>query len=109
MSLIWDHRCRFRALRGESFGIHGVLLALFRENYSSWDALNSILAEIDCLCSLSAISFLSNGIMCRPELSPMDPDVEPFVYMEDARHPCVCMTGINFIPNDIKIGKDLKF
>lgn len=82
---------------------------LFRENYSSWDALNSILAEIDCLCSLSAISFLSNGIMCRPELSPMDPDVEPFVYMEDARHPCVCMTGINFIPNDIKIGKDLKF
>lgn len=76
----------------------------FRESYNSWDTLNSILAELDCLCSLSVVSFYSDGIMCRPNLLPLNDVKGPKINFEETRHPCVCMTGIDFIPNDIKIG-----
>jgi DNA mismatch repair ATPase MutS len=41
--------------------------------------------------------------MTRPILH--DPNErEPFMNIKDMRHPCVSMTGVNFIPNDIIIG-----
>ncbi len=37
--------------------------------HKTWDAYTSILAELDCLCALSLVSFtLADGIMCRPIL-----------------------------------------
>jgi DNA mismatch repair ATPase MutS len=41
--------------------------------------------------------------MTRPILYEPN-DREPFMKIQDMRHPCVSMTGVNFIPNDIYIG-----
>lgn len=40
--------------------------------------------------------------MCRPIIR------EDGVYFEvqEGRHPCLSMTGLNFVPNDIKMGGD---
>lgn len=80
----------------------------FNEFYTShrvWDALVSIICELDCLSSLSRLSFaLADGTMCRPELTSAGPDVTPFFDLRSGRHPCLTQLGFNFIPNDIMIG-----
>lgn len=77
----------------------------FHENYRIWDEFVSILAELDCMCSLSIVSFFAGGVMCRPKL--VKPTVSaPFIHLKDARHPCLCEVGVNFIPNDVTIGKN---
>jgi DNA mismatch repair ATPase MutS len=45
--------------------------------------------------------------MTRPKLL-FDPLIDPFMEIRGARHPCVASTGVNFIPNDIVLGKNLK-
>lgn len=83
----------------------------FRENYKCWDSLHAILSELDCLTTLSIVSFKSDGIMCRPEIEPLNSKNGSFIALEEARHPCLCMVGINFIPNNIFLGhckKDIK-
>ena len=77
----------------------------FRENYNSLDSFHAILAEIDCLCSLSMISFNSDGIMCRPDLDALDSEKMAYIELIEARHPCLSMMGVNFIPNDLYIGE----
>ena len=42
--------------------------------------------------------------MCRPQLSYANEN-ESFMDITSAWHPCLQMTGVNFIPNDIKLGK----
>ncbi|KRX06428.1 P-loop containing nucleoside triphosphate hydrolase [Pseudocohnilembus persalinus] len=77
----------------------------FQENYKIWDALISILAELDCLCSLSLTSFYAEGTMTRPKI--IDPQgKQPFLRIKNARHPCLQRLGVNFIPNDIVLGCD---
>ena len=72
------------------------------EKYKIWDRLISILSELDCLCALSIVSFYScEGVMTRPEISNFTEN--PFINFKGARHPCICLTGVNFIPNDIFI------
>jgi DNA mismatch repair ATPase MutS len=46
--------------------------------------------------------------MTRPKLL-FDPLLEPFMEIRGARHPCVATNGVNFIPNDILLGKINKY
>jgi DNA mismatch repair protein MSH6 len=74
----------------------------FHQNYKVWDRFVEGLAQLDCLCSLSLTSFLSDGLMCRPEVHP--PNDRVFLEVREMRHPCICLTKSNFVPNDIIIG-----
>lgn len=82
------------------------LFKQFHENFRTWDAFVSILAELDCLCSLSLVSFFSNGIMCRPQVVDAKPAANAFIELKEARHPCLCLVGVNFIPNDVCLGSE---
>lgn len=42
--------------------------------------------------------------MARPVLSYAMDEHDVFMEIKEARHPCVCLTGVNFIPNDILLG-----
>ncbi|EAR96989.1 MutS domain III protein (macronuclear) [Tetrahymena thermophila SB210] len=80
----------------------------FYESYKTWDTLINILAELDCLISLSRVSFLlADGVMSRPELYPASEKYVPFIELTSGRHPCLASMGVNFIPNDIYLG-DIK-
>jgi len=67
-----------------------------------WDHFIKGLAQLDCLCSLSTISFTSDSDMCRPELYPMGG--RSFLEVREMRHPCIAALKSNFVPNDILIG-----
>lgn len=66
-----------------------------------------IIAELDCLCSFSLVSFKADGTMTRPKIF-FDPLIEPLMEIRGARHPFVALTGVNIIPNDIVLGKNPK-
>ena len=75
----------------------------FHSYHRIWDRFISSLAQLDCLCSLSIVSFQDSEIMCRPQLYPIQED-QSFINIQDLRHPCLANRSKIFIPNDIKIG-----
>ena len=40
----------------------------FKSHFKYWDGLINVIAELDCLCSLSLVSFKGDGVMTRPKL-----------------------------------------
>ncbi|KAG0331996.1 DNA mismatch repair protein msh6 [Podila humilis] len=78
------------------------LYAKFDENYKDWLKAVKIIAEIDCLGSLSKSSSALGSPACRPEFVESEQSV---LELEGLRHPCV-IPGIaaNFIPNDTLLG-----
>ncbi|KAF9438134.1 DNA mismatch repair protein msh6 [Entomortierella beljakovae] len=82
--------------------LQGRLYAKFDENYKDWLKAVKIIAEIDCLCSLSKSSSALGSPACRPEFVDSEKSV---LELEGLRHPCV-IPGIatDFIPNDTVLG-----
>lgn len=80
------------------------LFKYFREKYHVFDSFHAVLHELDCLIALSLVSFQSDGSMCRPDVFPSNPENGPFIIIEEARHPSICQSGVDFIPNDIYLG-----
>jgi DNA mismatch repair protein MSH6 len=74
--------------------------ARFDENYDTWLAAVKIVAQLDCLISLSKASSALGGPSCRPVFVKNKRSVIEF---EDLRHPCV-LNVTDFIPNDIRLG-----
>lgn len=102
--LVYELETLEESEKEERYNFVCFLFKQFHENYQVWDSFVSILAELDCLCSLSLVSFFSSGVMCRPELSKVS-DHNAYIELKDARHPCLCLMGVNFIPNDISMGR----
>jgi len=67
-----------------------------------WDCFIKGLAQLDCLCSLSTVSFNCDSDMCRPEVYPLGE--RTFLEVRSMRHPCISAVKPNFVPNDILIG-----
>ncbi|KAG0289330.1 DNA mismatch repair protein msh6 [Linnemannia gamsii] len=84
--------------------LQGRLYAKFDENYKDWLKAVKIIAELDCLCSLSKSSSALGSPSCRPEFVESERSV---LELEGLRHPCV-IPGIasDFIPNDTMLGGD---
>ncbi|KAI7818742.1 muts domain V-domain-containing protein [Gamsiella multidivaricata] len=82
--------------------LRGRLYAKFDENYKDWLKAVHIIAEIDCLGSLSKSSSALGSPACRPEFVESETSV---LELESLRHPCV-IPGIasDFIPNDTVLG-----
>lgn len=83
-------------------GLQSRLYAKFDENYKDWLKAVKIIAEIDCLGSLSKSSSALGSPACRPEFVESEQSV---LELEGLRHPCV-IPGIaaDFIPNDTVLG-----
>lgn len=75
----------------------GYFFEEFRKNQKIWEKYVEILAEIDCLISLSTYSMQSQGV--RPEF------VEQGFQIEEAKHPCLNTADViaNSIDLDSKI------
>ncbi|KAG9414908.1 DNA mismatch repair protein msh6 [Aphanomyces cochlioides] len=78
------------------------MFAKFDESYSEWKQAVHQLAILDCLMSLSLVSGQSEGYT-RPEFVLDD---EPFLDIQEGRHPSIASSVSDFIPNDTKLGKD---
>ncbi len=52
---------------------------------------------------MAYLSLSDKGEMCRPELTPIGETI--FMDVEQMRHPCLCQAGVNFVPNDLKLGE----
>ncbi|KAG0213342.1 DNA mismatch repair protein msh6 [Mortierella sp. GBA30] len=78
------------------------LYAKFDENYKEWLKAVKVIAELDCLGSLSKSSSALGSPACRPEFVESESSV---LELEGLRHPCV-IPGIasDFIPNDTVLG-----
>ncbi|KAF9917476.1 DNA mismatch repair protein msh6 [Lobosporangium transversale] len=82
--------------------LQGRLYSKFDENFKDWLKAVKIMAEIDCLGSLSKSSSALGSPACRPEFVESEQSV---LELEGMRHPCV-IPGIasDFIPNDTVLG-----
>jgi DNA mismatch repair protein MSH6 len=82
-------------------GVAGRFYAKFDEDYQDWFVAIKIVAQLDCLISLSRASASFGSPSCRPTFSNAERTVLEF---EELRHPCMLATVTDFIPNDIKLG-----
>ncbi|XP_033640935.1 DNA mismatch repair protein Msh6-like [Asterias rubens] len=78
----------------------------FDEHYKDWDQVIQCLSVLDVLQSLSYVSQASDGPMCRPQIISPTHNMQPFITIQNGRHPCISrtFTGGDFIPNDTYIG-----
>ena len=74
----------------------------FYTYHKVWDCFIKGLAQLDCLCSLSIVSFTTDEEMCRPEVFPLGE--RNFLDIRSMRHPCLSVLKQGFVPNDIMIG-----
>lgn len=81
--------------------VAGRFYAKFDEEYSIWLAAIKIIAQLDCLISLSKASASLGSPSCRPEFVEEERTVVEF---EELRHPCMINTVPDFIPNNIELG-----
>mgnify|MGYP001044192622 FL=1 len=79
-------------------------LSRFAQSKSEWKRLVQNAATLDVLLSLSKSSFLS-GVeqMCRPHFVESE---HSQLRVTDMRHPLVCTTMSNFVPNDLDLGTE---
>jgi DNA mismatch repair protein MSH6 len=73
----------------------------FDVDYSTWLRAIEVVAQLDCLISLSKASAALGEPSCRPQFVDQERSVVEF---EELRHPCMISTVNDFIPNDIKLG-----
>ncbi|ETV71121.1 hypothetical protein H257_13519 [Aphanomyces astaci] len=78
------------------------MFANFDKSYADWKRAVHQLAVLDCLMSLSLVSGQSEGYT-RPELVQTD---QPFLDIQQGRHPAIASTVSDFIPNDTHLGSD---
>ncbi len=71
----------------------GYFFEEFRKNQKVWERFIAIIAEVDCLISMSLYSFQSGGV--RPEF------VEEGFEIVEAKHPC--LNAGDIIANDIDL------
>lgn len=45
--------------------------------------------------------------MCRPRVVEPKDKENVFIELKEARHPCLCSVGVNFIPNDVSLGSKI--
>ncbi|KAG9034241.1 DNA mismatch repair protein msh6 [Tulasnella sp. JGI-2019a] len=77
------------------------LYADFDADRDVWLRAVRVMAELDCLFSLSKASVAIGEPSCRPEFIESD---EAFIDFTALRHPALCVRD-DFIPNDVKMGK----
>eukprot|EP01133_Synstelium_polycarpum_P007914 gene7914-9292_t len=77
----------------------------FNASAALWAQAISCLATLDCVASLTRVSFQSSIGMCRPEiLANADHTIFDVCAM---RHPAITLqSGDDFIPNDLHLGTD---
>ncbi|CAG8558122.1 14662_t:CDS:10 [Funneliformis caledonium] len=82
--------------------LQGRFYEKFDVHYQEWLSAIRIIAEIDCLLSLSTSSKALGEPSCRPQFVQDGPNVLEF---EELRHPCVTAgVATDFIPNDTSLG-----
>ena len=79
------------------------LFKKFDVDYDTWTQAIRIVAQLDCLVSLSKASAALGQPSCRPVFVDEERSTVEF---EELRHPCMVNTVDDFIPNDIKLGGD---
>ena len=77
------------------------VFADFDVDRSTWLSAVKVMAELDCLFSLSKSSTALGEPSCRPEFVESE---DAFVEFEELRHPALCSRADDFIPNDVKLG-----
>lgn len=77
------------------------VLSAFSQDYPLWKEAVDIVAQIDCLLSLSKASSNIQPAV-RPEIIESS---TAFVEFENLRHPCVFSASSDFIANDVKLGR----
>jgi DNA mismatch repair protein MSH6 len=80
------------------------LFEVFDANRNTWLAVIRVLAEVDCLLSLSKASAALEMPACRPSLvqSP-----SALIDFKQLRHPALILKG-EFIPNDVQLGANVR-
>ncbi|ORY88074.1 muts domain V-domain-containing protein [Leucosporidium creatinivorum] len=73
----------------------------FDKDYSTWLDVVKVIAELDCLMSLSKSSQALGEPAVRPEIVESD---QAIIEFEELRHPCVLSATTDFIPNDVALG-----
>lgn len=81
--------------------VAGRFFVRFDEDYKMWLAAVNIVAQLDCLISLSKASQSLGTPRCRPEFVDEKRTVLEF---EELRHPTMATSVDTFIPNDIRLG-----
>ncbi|EAR93556.2 DNA mismatch repair MutS family ATPase domain protein (macronuclear) [Tetrahymena thermophila SB210] len=83
-------------------------VTVFREFYKKkhvWDKFVSIVAELDCLISISHACFtMADGVMCRPVIKFAKNQKETFFYLKQGRNPNLIQLDLKQVPNDIILG-----
>ncbi|CAF1298843.1 unnamed protein product [Adineta ricciae] len=78
--------------------------SLFRHfdgHHDTFQRVLNCLSALDVLLSFVAYS-QSYSDMCRPSVLPTDNDQQPFINIQNGRHPCMLQKSTDsFIPNDI--------
>ena len=84
------------------------ILKQFSEHWPMWNHAVSLIAELDCLISLSKCAQILGEPLCRPKLLDRTSLTPSSISLEQFRHPCLCTTNTisNFIPNDLQLGTD---
>jgi len=85
--------------------VRGKFCARFDNDYSIWLQTIRIVAQLDCLISLSKASVALGEPRCRPTFVEGENE-RSVIHFEELRHPCMLPTIGEFIPNDIHLGGD---
>lgn len=80
------------------------VFAEFDQDRDIWLRFVKVLAELDCLLSLTKASKAFGEPACRPEFVVRDDAILDF---EELRHPAMCLRKEDFIPNDVKMGGEV--
>ena len=77
------------------------LVEMFAAHAGDWSRAVHCIAQLDCLQSLAAASAALAAPSCRPRIA--EARGEPFLEIEEMRHPCLCGKIANFVPNSITL------
>lgn len=86
-------------------GVRAKFCARFDQDYNVWLQSVKIVAQLDCLISLSKASVALGEPRCRPTFVEAENE-RSVLNFEELRHPCMLPTIGEFIPNDVKLGGD---
>lgn len=84
-------------------GVLGKFLAKFDKDYDIWLQTIRIVAQLDCLISLSKASVALGEPRCRPTFVEGENE-RSVIHFDELRHPCMLPTIGEFIPNNIHLG-----
>ncbi|TQS36934.1 hypothetical protein Golomagni_02607 [Golovinomyces magnicellulatus] len=75
--------------------------ARFDLDYTLWQQVIRIVAQLDCLISIAAASSALGEPSCRPRFVESE---RSLIQFEELRHPCMLSHVTDYIPNDINLG-----